>query len=70
LLLATPISGPHRVYTVPSAMRVDCAPGVLQTVSSLAPRVCASCIASSVSTVSPDCAIEITSVSGPTSASR
>ena len=58
-VLATATSGPQRVSTKPSATRVVCAPGVLQIVICGAPRRLASAIASSVSTVSPDCATEI-----------
>ena len=61
-VLATAISGPTRMKTVASATRVACEPGVLQIVTCGQPARRASSIAASVSTVSPDCATEITSV--------
>ena len=61
-VLATAISGPTRSRIVPSATRVVCAPGVLQSVICRQPARRASSMAASVSTVSPDCAIETTSV--------
>ena len=59
---ATPISSPARVYSTESHSRVIWLPMTLVTASTWAPRERASFIAASVSIVSPDWAIAITSV--------
>ncbi len=62
LVAATPISRPARVYSTESHSRVICEPITLVTASTWAPRARASFMAASVSIVSPDCEIAITSV--------
>ena len=58
---ATPTSRPARVYSTPSASRVACEPTTFVQASTFAPRSCASRIAASVSAVSPDCVMPMTS---------
>jgi hypothetical protein len=64
LVAATEISGPPRVSSVPSAMRVRCEPTTLQMPMIGAPASTAIFTASIVSAVSPDCDIAIVSVRG------
>ena len=70
LVAATPISIPARVYRTPSASRVACEPITLVTASTLAPRSRASRIAASVSAVSPDWEMPMTTSPGPTTGLR
>ena len=58
---ATETSRPARVYRTPSASRVACEPTTFVTASTFAPRSRARRIAASVSAVSPDCVIPMTS---------
>ena len=60
---ATPISMPARVYSTESTSRVICVPIMFVIASVWARDSRASRIAASVSAVSPDCVIPITSVS-------
>ena len=70
LVAATPISSPARVNSTESHSRVICDPITLVIASTWAPRDLASFIAASVSIVSPDCAIAITSVCSSITARR
>ena len=62
---ATPTSSPQRVKSDESTSRVMCEPIMFVIATVCAPRSFASFIAPSVSRVSPDCEMPITSVSGP-----
>ena len=64
LVAATPISRPARVYRTKSASRVAWLPMMLVSASTGEPASRASRMAASVSAVSPDCVMPMTSVSG------
>ena len=66
LVAATEISSPERVKSTPSASRVAWEPMMLVTAITPAPRLRARRIAASVSAVSPDCVIPMTTSPGPT----